>query len=67
MEMFSIRAAHSCWICGKPVALENCKVDEQGFPVHEQCYVARVALNSMRSQPNEAEAAKVRKPIARLA
>ena len=62
----SIRAAQCCWICGKPVSLENCKVDEQGLPVHGECYLVRVALNSMRPQPNEV-AAEVRKPIARLA
>jgi hypothetical protein len=66
MEMFSIRTAH-CWICGKPVALENCKVDEHGLPVHEECYVARVALNSVRPQSNEVNAVEVRKTIARLA
>jgi hypothetical protein len=55
MEMFSVRAAYCCWICGKPVTLENCKVDEHGFPVHGDCYVVRAALNSMRPQPNEVE------------
>jgi hypothetical protein len=48
MEISSVRAAQCCWICGKPVSLENCKVDEQGFPVHGECYVVRVALNSVR-------------------
>ena len=67
LEMFSIRVAHCCGICGKPVALENCKVDEHGLAVHGECYVVREALNSMRPQPNEVEAARVRKPIARLA
>jgi hypothetical protein len=33
-----------CWICGRAVALENCKTDEQGFAVHEPCYLARLAL-----------------------
>ena len=66
MEISSVRAAQCCWICGKPVSLENCKVDEQGFPVHGECYVVRVALNSIRPATNEV-AAEVRKPIARLA
>jgi hypothetical protein len=41
---------HVCWICGREVPLENCKTDEQGFAVHDVCYVARVALanESMR-------------------
>jgi hypothetical protein len=67
MEMFSIRTAQCCWICGKPVVFENCKVDEHGLPVHEECYVARVALNSMRPQSNEVNAVEVRKTVARLA
>ena len=24
-----------CWICGKPVPLEECKTDDCGRPVHE--------------------------------
>jgi hypothetical protein len=32
-----------CWICGMAVALEFCKVDERGLPVHDKCYVAKVA------------------------
>lgn len=30
---------HVCWICGRIVPLEECKVDEHGLPVHEDCYV----------------------------
>jgi hypothetical protein len=33
-----------CEICGEHVSLNNCKTDEQGLPVHEKCYVARVVL-----------------------
>jgi len=33
-----------CWICGEKVELEDCKVDGTGMPVHEKCYVARIAL-----------------------
>jgi hypothetical protein len=32
-----------CSICSKQVSLENCKVDEGGLPVHESCYVSKVA------------------------
>jgi len=35
-----------CWICGKTISLEQCKVDEQGLPVHEECYVAKVVMNA---------------------
>jgi hypothetical protein len=31
-----------CSICGKPVSLQDCKVDEQGKPVHGTCYAAKV-------------------------
>jgi hypothetical protein len=37
------RSQRFCWICGRLVALETCKVDTQGLPVHELCYVAKVA------------------------
>ena len=29
-----------CRLCGRAVELENCKTDERGRPVHEECYVA---------------------------
>jgi hypothetical protein len=33
-----------CVICGDRVALEHCKIDEDGDAVHEKCYVSKVAL-----------------------
>jgi hypothetical protein len=36
----------TCWICGKALSLESCKIDEHGQPVHEECYVAVVRLRS---------------------
>jgi hypothetical protein len=39
-----------CWMCGKIVDLNTCKIDESGLPVHEQCYVARTILRSNRSE-----------------
>jgi hypothetical protein len=38
-----IRAA--CHICGLPLDLETCKVDENGKPVHEACYVSSFVSN----------------------
>ena len=39
-------AAHSsratCAICNQTIALEDSKVSEDGQPVHEECYVAKV-------------------------
>ena len=36
------RPSKTCWICGTAVKLEDCKVDEHGLPVHDNCYVAKV-------------------------
>jgi hypothetical protein len=36
----------ACWICGKEVSLRNCKVDERGRAVHEECYIARTKLEA---------------------
>jgi hypothetical protein len=33
----------TCWICGMAVSLEDCKSDEQGMAVHEDCYVRKTA------------------------
>lgn len=33
-----------CRICGKPVAVENCKTDDDGKAVHEDCYVLKLRL-----------------------
>jgi hypothetical protein len=32
-----------CAICGKPLNLEEAKVDAVGMPVHEDCYVSAMA------------------------
>lgn len=43
-ERNEARSRHvSCVICGSPVSLEGCKLDEHGDPVHDQCYVDRVS------------------------
>jgi hypothetical protein len=34
----------TCWICGADILLEECKIDEHGRAVHEQCYTARIHL-----------------------
>ncbi len=38
--------SHFYWICGKEVALVDCKTDENGRAVHEECYIARIKLES---------------------
>jgi hypothetical protein len=40
----------TCWICGGGVSLETCKTDEHGKAVHEECYVARMALERASAQ-----------------
>lgn len=32
-----------CSICRKPVELENCKTDHNGYAVHEDCYTSQVS------------------------
>lgn len=45
------RCKTRCSICGKSVALEASKTDEQGSAVHEQCYVGRtIALLAAQQQ-----------------
>jgi hypothetical protein len=38
-----------CKICRQAIAIETCKTDEKGQPVHEACYLAR--LNSADMEP----------------
>jgi hypothetical protein len=35
----------SCAICKMPVELEYCKIDEEGEPVHESCYIAKLSTH----------------------
>jgi hypothetical protein len=37
-----------CWICGKLIPLEDCKTDDDGHVVHEECY-AETAVNEKRA------------------
>jgi len=34
-----------CAICGKPITLERAKVSEEGKPVHEECFIAKIRLS----------------------
>src|SRR5713101_5227949 len=36
-----------CAICGNPISLEDAKVTENGKPVHEECYVAKLRLGKL--------------------
>jgi hypothetical protein len=37
-----------CVICSKPVHLVECKVNDLGEPVHEDCYAQRLKEESAR-------------------
>jgi hypothetical protein len=37
-----------CAICGKPITLEQAKVTEDGKPVHEECFVAKIRLSKRK-------------------
>jgi hypothetical protein len=39
-----------CVICGKPLAIEIARTNEQGQPVHEECYVR--SINPKRFSPS---------------
>jgi hypothetical protein len=49
----------SCWICGRPVSLETCKIDEHGLPVHEGCHTLKLGLQN-RSQTEQSAPAQPR-------
>jgi hypothetical protein len=48
-------AVPACAICDKPVPLETAKSDEDGRPVHEQCYVLK-----LKQSPSESRGCQVR-------
>ena len=41
-----------CWICGYPTALETCKIDEHGLPVHEACHTLKLSLKNGPVRPD---------------
>ena len=50
--MKAANVPRACWICGKQVELEACKVDEHGMAVHEKCYIVKIGLQSAAGQPS---------------
>lgn len=36
------RREPACAICGEPVNLKTARFDEDGKPVHEECYVEKI-------------------------
>jgi hypothetical protein len=39
----------TCTLCKRPVNLQECKTDERGMAVHEECYVANVVRRGANS------------------
>lgn len=46
-------ATRFCWICGRPISLENSKTDEHGSIVHTECQTARLKLEEAGSSLQE--------------
>lgn len=42
-----------CWICGRPLFLENSEIDEHGSIVHTECQTARLKLKEAGSSQQE--------------
>jgi hypothetical protein len=42
-----------CVICGSPVEIETSKTDSNAEPVHEECYVAKVAARKTTTNEND--------------
>lgn len=47
----SPRLRAECAICKQPIALEDSKVSEDGQPIHEECYVAKLITRIALPQP----------------
>jgi hypothetical protein len=37
-----------CGLCAKSIALENCKIDENGRAVHEDCYFYTLSSRNLK-------------------
>ena len=42
-----------CAICSIPVSLEKCSTDEEGHPVHEDCYATKMEAQSKCGKPTD--------------
>jgi hypothetical protein len=43
-KIMTVLPTLTCSLCGKSVAPESCKLDEDGAPVHKHCYLRRNGL-----------------------
>ena len=44
------RAPVECSICGSRISLEDSKVNEDGQPVHEECYVSKLTSSNVKQE-----------------
>ena len=42
-----------CVVCGQPIPLEVAKTQDDGFPVHEECYLLSVRLKQASMPPTK--------------
>src|SRR5260370_34646870 len=56
----------ACWICGSPVSLESCVIDEHGMAVHEVCSVGNMISAGKGSMLESKQPPKPRHSTQRL-
>ena len=44
---------YMCALCSKPVSLEEDKIDENGKPVHEDCYAKSLSKPETEESPQQ--------------
>lgn len=49
MSMPNTNLSTPCLICGREVSLKDCKTDEHGRAVHEDCYAQQLKLDGRSS------------------
>ena len=51
-KMMPSTSQPQCWICGQSCHLEDCKIDEEGHAVHDECTPSNSRLKRVASRPN---------------
>ena len=50
-KMMPSTSQPQCWICSQPCHLEDCKIDEEGHAVHDECYAVKLAPEKGSQSP----------------
>ncbi len=50
-DALPVKVFPTCAICSRPVRLETAKTDERGRTVHEECYLQKLKLSVLRTEP----------------